>query len=265
MGNAAAVTFGGALETELSRMRRHPADTIAVVALNGVLMTIVWFALPRSWFFVFTGPSGYALALATWMYADVTATNVLAADRERALELLDDPESMRTVLRAKQTALWLIVAPLCSVVAIACGFFEQDWPYTVLVVLAVAVIPVGALAVSGLVGVLYPYHARSLTWRWRERHRFRPVILRWSMLSVMPFLVYPLTAILILAIPLGTWWLVTEFDGGHRVPTPVFALCLLGTTLIAFACWMTAHRFAVHWIGQHSATLREYLSDPDRG
>ncbi|MGV9710105.1 hypothetical protein ACWDTI_05525 [Gordonia sp. NPDC003424] len=257
--------FGSALRAEFARMRRNPGDTVAIVTVNGVMMTIVWFTLPRSWFFTFTGPSGYALALATWMYADVTATNILAADRDRVLELFDDPESLRTVLRAKQTALWLIIAPICAAVAIACGFVEDDWPYTGLVVLAVVVIPVGALAVTGLVGVLFPYHQRPLRWRWQERHRFRPVIVRWTVLSVTPFLVYPASALLIMAVPLGIWWLVNDFDGGHRIPTSGFALCLLAASVISFVCWWFAHRFALRWVRGHEDDLRTYLGDPERG
>ena len=120
------IRFRDALRAEFIRIRHHPGDTVAVVVLNGVMMTFVWFVLPRSWFFHFTGPTGYALALSCWMYADVTATNVLATDSERALALLDDPASLRTVLRAKETALWLIIAPLCVVAALVCGFFEHD-------------------------------------------------------------------------------------------------------------------------------------------
>lgn len=254
-----------AVTVELARIWKHPADTLAVVAVNGVTMTIVWFVLPRDWFFRFTGPSGYAVALASWMYADVTATNILATDRERVLTLLDKPEEIRNLLRAKEIALWLFIAPLCSIVAIGCGLYEHDWRYTVLVVLAVAVVPIGALAITGVVGVLFPYHQQPLIWRWRQRRRFRPVIVRWGVLAVMPYLVYPAAAVGILAIPLGIAWLVTEVDPTHRVSTAVFALCLLLSTVISILCWWWSNKFALTWIERHRVALSEFLADRERG
>lgn len=259
------ISFRAALRREFGRFRSHPGDTILVVALNGLLMTAAWFLLPRTWFFTVTGPSGYALALAGWMYSDVTATNVLAADAELAIPLLDDPPALRTVLSAKETALWLLVAPLCVVAAAVCGVVEDDWVYTTFVIVSVAVIPIGALAITGIVGVLFPYHQRSLRWRWDQRHRFHPVILRWSVLTVIPYAVYPLAATLIMVIPFGIWWLLGNLDRSHRVPTWGFAVCVLIAAGIAVVVRWWAHRFTVRWIGQHIDSLRGFLCDPSRG
>ncbi|MGC5246485.1 hypothetical protein ACPXB3_06130 [Gordonia sp. DT219] len=257
--------FGAAVRAEFTRIRTHPGDTVAVVALNGVMMTVIWFLLPRSWFFTFTGPSGYALALAGWMYSDVTASNILAADPDRVLELIGDPASLRTVLRAKEAVLWMLVAPLCMVVAIACGVAEQDWQYTALVVIAVAVVPIGALAVTGLVGVFFPYHQQPLLWRWRQRRRFGPVVLRWSILTIAPYLVYPAVACAIMAVPLALWWLVDGIDRTQRLPTAASAVCLVVTAALSALCWVWANRYAIAWIERHSVALREYLSDRERG
>lgn len=254
-----------AVRIELTRMWRNPTGDLAVLTGNGVLMTVLWFALPRTWFFTFTGPSGYALALAGWMYADVTATNILGADRHRILALLDDPGALRTVIRAKEIALWLIVAPMCSIVAIACGFVEHDWRYTVLVVAAVSVVPIGALAITGLVGVMFPYHQVPLMWRWKERRRFRPVIFRWMVLVLIPYLLYPLATAAIYAIPIAIALLVHDTDPTERIPTGVFGLCLLLSAAISVACWWWANRFALNWIERHRVALHDYLSDLERG
>ena len=246
-------------------MWRHPLDTLGVLAFNGILMTIIWLLLPRSWFFTFTGPSGYAFALASWMYADVTATNILATDRDRILALLDDESALRTTLRAKQTALWLMVAPLSTCAAVVCGFLERDWRYTTLVVAAVAVVPVGALAISALVGVMFPYHQQPLAWRWNERRRFRPVVLRWAVLVLIPYVVYPIAAQLIFAVPVGLMWLVAHVDTSTRIRTEVFAVCLILSAILSFAGWWYANRFAVRWIDRHKTVLRDYLLDRERG
>ncbi|TQC50874.1 hypothetical protein EEB14_01970 [Rhodococcus sp. WS4] len=253
-----------ALRAEWIRIWRNPADTLATVAFNAVLMIGAWFLLPRNWLFEWTGPSGFALALAGWMYADVTATNVLAPDRERVLASLDDRDALRALLAAKAVALWMLIAPLCATIAVVVGFAEQDWLFTAVVVAAVALCPFGALAGTSLVGVFLPYHQRSLRWRWEQRARWRTVVVRWLILLVVPYGVFPAFSVAIVVVPAVLWRIVKPADVHTRIGTADFALCVVLAVIVSAVIWVVARRIAVSRIQRH-APLADYLRDRDRG
>ena len=141
---------------ELRNALRPPYTVPAVVTFNAASMAGAWFLLPpawQDWLFTLHGPSAFAMVLAFWMYADVTATNLLAPDRERVLAALEDPPMLRRLLHAKNIA-WCFVAPFCMVVAIVIGYFQDQWPPTLLAITAIAVIPFGILGVAGWVGII---------------------------------------------------------------------------------------------------------------
>ncbi|MBC2640506.1 MULTISPECIES: hypothetical protein [unclassified Rhodococcus (in: high G+C Gram-positive bacteria)] len=253
-----------ALRAEWIRIWRNPADTLATVAFNAVLMIGAWFLLPRNWLFEWTGPSGFALALAGWMYADVTATNVLAPDRERILAALDDRDALGAMLGAKAVALWMLIAPLCATIAIAVGFADRDWLFTAVVVVAVALCPFGPLAGSSLVGVFFPYHQRPLRWRWEQRVRWRTVVVRWLILLVVPYAVFPAFSAAIAVVPVVLWRIVKPDDVHTGIGTADFALCVLVAVASSALMWVVARRIALSRIQQH-APLADYLRDRDRG
>ncbi len=253
-----------ALHAEWIRIWRNPADTLTTVAFNAVLMIGAWFLLPRNWLFEWTGPSGFALALAGWMYADVTATNVLAPDREKVLASLDDRAALRRILGAKAVALWMLIAPLCATIAIVVGFVERDWMFTAVVIVAVALCPFGPLAGSSLVGVFFPYHQRSLRWRWEQRARWRTVVVRWLILLVLPYGVFPALSVAVAVAPVALWRSVRPADAPTRIDTAAFALCVVLAVVISALMWVVARRIAVSRIQRH-APLAEYLRDCDRG
>ena len=68
-----------------------------VVAVNGVLVTAAWLWLPlplQDLVFTLHGALAFPVVLATWMLADVPATNVLGSDADRVLATLDDPAGL---------------------------------------------------------------------------------------------------------------------------------------------------------------------------
>ena len=143
----------------------HPPYTVPlVVSFNALLMAAAWFLLPTKWFdwlFTLHGPLAFAMVMAGWMYSDVPATNVLASDRQRVLAVLDDPPMLSRLLYAQNFTLWCFVAPVCTVVAVIIGYFHHDWPPTLVSVVAIAIVPFGALGVAGWVGIIWPYHPAS--------------------------------------------------------------------------------------------------------
>ena len=263
---AVTPTTRAAIRAEVTHIVRHPGDLLLSVASSAAIVLFLWYVVPRSWFFTFTGPEGLPYALAGWMYTDAFVTNVLTSDPERALAAIDDPAELTALLRAKVLAVWLIIGPLCTVIAVAIALTQHThWRFAIEVILAVAVVPFGALAVSGLVGLMYPYHQHSLRWRWRNRRRFRQVIIRWGLLIAMPNLIFPLAFALIVVAPVAIWKL-TNRQGWDTAQTDTeFALCALLAVLVTAAIWYSAHRFGVWWVSRHRDRLREYLLDVERG
>src|SRR5271169_3978403 len=79
---------------ELERAFRAPYEVPIVVAVNGVMMTALWWWAPGSWknsLFSLHGPLAFAMVLAGWMISDVPATNVLGPDARRTRDALDNP------------------------------------------------------------------------------------------------------------------------------------------------------------------------------
>jgi hypothetical protein len=83
-------TLPAAVRAEFRRALRPPYETPGVVVGNGLLMTACWALLPASVVnsvFRFHGALAFALVLASWMYSDVPATNLLGGDAGGALRL----------------------------------------------------------------------------------------------------------------------------------------------------------------------------------
>ncbi len=144
-------SLAAAVRTELREAVRPPYTVPLVVAFNGLLMAAAWLLLPTKWFdwlFTLHGPLAFAMVMAGWMYSDVPATNVLAPDRERILAALDDPVMLSRLLFAQNLTLWCFVAPFYTVVAVIIGYFNRDWPPTLVSITAIAIVPFGALGRS---------------------------------------------------------------------------------------------------------------------
>ena len=74
---AATPTTRAAIRAEIAHIVRHPGGLLLSVASSAAIVLFLWYVVPRSWFFTFTGPEGLPYALAGWMYTDAFVTNVL--------------------------------------------------------------------------------------------------------------------------------------------------------------------------------------------
>jgi hypothetical protein len=123
-GDTLPSSFGDAVREQIALTLQPPYETLITVAVNGALMSSAWFLLPtdvKNKVFTLHGTLAFALVLAAWMYSDVPATNVLGPDPSRVSAALDDPRLFRRLLYAKNVVLWLIVTPVCAVVALIVG------------------------------------------------------------------------------------------------------------------------------------------------
>jgi hypothetical protein len=204
------------------------------------------------------------MVLATWMLADVPATNVLGNDPHRALEVLDEPAALRGLLYAKSVALWLLVCPACAIVALIVGAVTGDRPEAALIAIWILLVPAGTLGFSSWLGIYWPYHPRPLDWRWQHRRRGRRTTLRWLTLILAPYGVVPLIEVVVL-VPALVVWLATGGEPDQAIPDDEFVLIVVASGIVAAAAFVVGHRTAARIAVRRRDDLRAYLADPDRG
>jgi hypothetical protein len=253
-----------AVRAELRRVFTAPYEAPIVVAVNGLLMAGAWFLLPPDWFFRVHSAWVFPLSLATWMLADVPATNVLGSDARQMSAAIDRPRDLLRLLVARNVVLWLLVVPVCAVVALVDGALSHASALTVVATLgALAVLPTGTLGIAAWLGVLWPYHPMPLATRWAQRRRFWPVIARWSTLVLLPYVLVPFIATVIYAPVFLAWYL---YAGGswqattHGELAVLFALAVV----IGAIAWSGGHAVSVRLAGARSVPLRDFLADETR-
>ena len=227
-----------------------------------------WFLLPvkwQDWLFTLHGPSAFAMVLAFWMYADVPATNVLAPDRERMVAALDEPAMLRRLLYAKNIALWCFVAPVCAIVAVVIGFIDHDWPPVLVSITAIGVVPFGVLGIAGWVGILWPYHPRELSFRWKHRRDWWHTIVRWSALVLIPYAVVPTLGLLVITPSLLLWSMLSSNGLSSRLPTAHFAGGVALAAVVSMGAFHLGSTVGLDMIRRRRHRLHAYLMDPDRG
>jgi hypothetical protein len=253
------MSFGSAVVEEFRRALRPPYETPLVVAGNGLLVVFLWFTPLSSLMFTIHGALAFPIVLGSWMYADVPATNVLGSD-PRVVTVLDDDAMLMRLLAAKSAVLWLMVAPGCVVLAVVIGVVEARPLSALWTVVAIAIVPLGALAVSDWVGILWPYRPISLRSRWQARHVMRSQ-LRWMVLVLVPYAVVP-ALLFVVALPAVGWWHLET--GG--VPSRLSDTLLGQLTLIASAtsllAWTVGRATSRRLLRRRRIRLRACLSDP---
>ena len=261
-------TLGEAVRIEARRALHPPYETPIVVAVNGAIMSSCWIFLPKSLkddIFTLHGTLAFALVLAAWMYSDVPATNVLGPDRHRVLAALSDREMFSRLLYAKNIVLWLLITPLCSVVALVNGLTHHNLSSTLLTIIWIAIVPFGALGLSNLVGIRFPYHPMPLRFRWQHRRPFWRMIGRWLTLAVTPYILVPALAVVLMVPTLILWGLLTPHGLSKQLHVTDLGWGVAVACVVALVCWLGGHRFGFWLATKRGARLTDFLSDPARG
>ena len=263
-----APTLRQAVRAEFHRVRQPPFETLITVAVNGALMSSAWFFLPtklRDAIFTLHGTLAFALVLAAWMYSDVPSTNVLGPDAGLALVALGDRVAFRRLLFAKSVALWLLITPVCLIVAVVNGVWHHSLLSTLFTAVWIGVVPFGMLGITNLVGIRFPYHPIPLRARWAFRRPIRHKLVRWVILIVLPYGLTPVVGVAIMVPSLLIWGFTSPHGLSGHIPNNHVGLGVAVACVIAVACAAIGHRLA-WWIAQrrHDA-LVAYLRDPTRG
>ncbi len=263
----ASTRLGPLVRLEFRRAIQWPCIAPSAVLINGLLMTAAWFLLPARWqdvLFSLHGTFAFALVLASWMYADVPATNVLGIGAQRSLEALDDPVALGRLLNARDIVLWALVTPICVLVAIGIGIYETEWIRTVVTVVTIVVPPFGALGLAAWLGVRFPYHPISLAERWHARRSWRHMWVRWLALVTLPYVLVPALAVVAL-LPSYALWTVT--GRGQYAPLDDVRLAAGGALalVVSIGMWKFGRRMSLRLVRRHADYLHSYLADPTRG
>ena len=261
-------SFRAAYVRELRGALGDPLRLPLGLAINAALFAGAWFVLPESWTTgtLFKIHAGWAFPtiLASWMLADTFATNVFAGEATRMLALLDDPAELRRVLHAKDLVLWTLVVPACTLVALLAGaFVDQDLRLAAGIVI-IAAMPLAALGIAPVVGVLPPYHPIPLMSRWRNRRKLRLRNVRWAALVVLPYVLIGPLAGIALAPTVGLW-LATSGNLTHNPPVWADVVGVLLAITTATAAWLGGNAATLRMVQRRRPRLEAYLRDPSRG
>lgn len=261
-------TLGEAVRNEFRIAFHYPYTLLQVTGMNAVLVVVLWFLAPPkvdAFFFDVHSPALFTIVLAGWMYSDVPATNVLASDPVRTLAALDDRTMTLRLMHAKRLVLWILVAPVCTVITFAMGIRTQHWFTEVVAIASIVVLPFGTLAIAGWVGILWPYHPRSLKYRWRHRRDWFHDLVRWGFLIMLPYGLVPLIGLILLVPSLAVWGIRSE---QQVVDVSTVPHLVIGVVLaIAMTIGGTALGTRVGWtmIERRRAALSHYLEHPELG
>jgi hypothetical protein len=262
------LTFGQAVRSEFRRCFQRPYETPIVVAANAALMLFAWYLIPfglRDFFFRLHGSLALPMVLAVWMYSDVPATNVIAPDRRRMLAALEEPDELRLLWSAKNVALWLLVSPVCLLVATFVIASSGNWRSGLPTMVWIAIVPFGALGIAGWLGIVAPYHPIPLRTRAMNRRPWRHMIWRWLALALLPYGFVPALATA-LTFPSALLWDMSAKHGLSGPLSPVeFTEGVALTCAVAIAGWVGGHFVGLGLLERRRAALRGYLSDPLHG
>jgi len=267
MVDALPPTLRAAVRAEFDRAFHDPWEAPIVVAVNGLLMAGAWFFLPlplQDVLFRLHGALAFPCVLASWMLADVPATNVLGGDAERIGAALDDPKALRRLLHAKNIVLWSITAPIAAVIALGVGLGQDRWVATLVTIVGILVVPVGSLGVAAWVGVCFPYHPLPLAERWSRRREWKPMLLRWGILVSLPYVVVPLLTTALVTPALAGWVFVTD-DWQRHISDLYLTIGLVLTAALSAAMFAFGHRTSLWLVRRRHDHLARFLADPRRG
>jgi hypothetical protein len=149
------------------------------------------------------------------------------------------------------------------VVAIVIGVHERAPLFTVVTVLWIAAVPLGALGFANWLGIWFPYHPLPLRYRWARRRRWRPMLARWAVLVLAPYGLVPLLTVVFSVPSLVLWSAVSH--GGGRITAGQFGWGLLLAAAVTAAAWPLGHRYGLRQAARRGERLVSFLADPDRG
>ena len=197
-----------------------------------------------------------------WTYSDVPATNVLGPDSHRVVLALGDRRMFSRLLYAKNVVLWLLITPVCSIVALINGLIHHNLLSAALTIVCIGVVPFGALGISNLLGIRFPYHPMPLRYRWAHRRSFWRMIGRWLTLAVTPYILVPMLFGLLMVPTLVLWGLLTPHGLAKQLQVHDFGWGVAVACAVAGVCWWGGHRIGFWLADRRSRASQSFCLIP---
>lgn len=265
---AAGASLVAETRSQLARLAfRSPRLELLALAFNASMVFLGWTLLPRGlrdWVFSVQGPLAFAVVLQTWMLGDVISTNVMALHRAELAPLLRTPVALRRYFRARSAALTLIVGATTASVTLVIAAHVHRYLAGITLALAEFATPLYVLGIAMWLGIFFPYHPRSLRWRWANRKPW----LRTARWLVLRFIPYSVVAALISA-PVAVVLVVAVSVGGRPAPNRLtevgVAAGAVVVLLLAPLIWFVTTDWSARLAGRRAEALLVYLDNPERG
>ncbi len=161
--------------------------------------------------------------------------------RSRVRRALGDPVLFRRLLAAKNVVLWVLITPLCCFVALLIGVANDNLLSTLITVVWIGIVPFGALGISNLIGIRFPYHPMPLRFRWEHRSPPARMIVRWLALAATPYVVFPAITAVLMAPTLILWGLLTPTGLSKNLHVTDFGWGVGVACVLAAAGWWGGH------------------------
>lgn len=259
MAQAAAPAYGSAglgreVAAELRHTLRPPFEVLQLVAINTVLLLLGWFLLGPTAVSNFNSAIFLPMAIASWAFADIPATNLLGVDPQESLRLLDDPKGLKRMFTVRNLTLMILICPFCILLSLFL-LPSQNHPLTsAAVMLAVVAMPLAYLGVASMAAPLFPFHSMSL----KERRGRKDTWVRWGLCCITPWVIIAPAGVISMIPVIIIYNLAPHRDG-------VYLLAALASLAWSLLLWRAGLAITMKIVRRRRAYLSEFLADPSRG
>ncbi|HAM22714.1 MAG TPA: hypothetical protein DCQ04_10650 [Actinobacteria bacterium] len=232
-----------------------PFEVVSSVLVNVAIVLGVWFLINPDLVLRHTALIFLPVAIASWSFSDVPATNLIGGKADHARDRLHDADLIRRVMTVQNLALWVLIAPACMLLALALTPSGDDATISIAVAIAVLFLPFPYLGLAAIVAPLLPFHPMPM----RERLRRRDTWLRYGIAVALAYLLLTTPAAII---SLGPAMLVLTFVGQDSIHYLLAAILMTPWCIFLWQCGL---RIAARIAIRRQTWLAEFLADPTRG
>jgi hypothetical protein len=161
--------------------------------------------------------------------------------------------------------MWSFVGPVGAIVAIVIGLVQHRYDDAAAAATVLLFLPLGVLSVAAWVGIWMPYHPQKLLWRWRHRSDWRAALIRWLALVLVPFLIVPVIAIVLLTPSLIIWIIAHQGYPPHQMNTAGLWIGSAVSVAVSLTTFAWAPGVAAKIARRRYDRLHGYLSNPEHG
>lgn len=243
------------LKEELGSYFKPPFEVISIVLINVALALGAWFLINPDVVMKYTALIFLPIALASWAYADVPATNLLGSHAEQVIPILDQGKRLRRIMTVQNLALWILVSPAGLVLSLALAPSQNEPIVSLAIGVATMVLPFVYLGLAAIMAPLLPFHPMP----WKERLARKDTWVRYGLaLSIAYFgLTWPASVI---ALAPSSLVFGLAGDGPEHY--------LISAVLITPWClfiWRMGLFISSRITARHHGRLTAFLADPSRG